>query len=101
MIRSKTILGEAGRRQCASVLLVCLVLLGSLLAVGHGHDELEVSEHDCVACHLQQTECFQEPGAPTLVLEDFGASCGATGPDRPVVDRPYLPAPPRGPPSRA
>ncbi|MCY3591155.1 MAG: hypothetical protein OXH32_05900 [Acidobacteria bacterium] len=101
MNRSTTIPIEAGRRQWTSVLLVYLVLLGSLLAVGHGHDELEVSEHDCVVCHLQQTECFQELDAPTLVLDDLGASCGAAGPDSPVVDRPYLPAPPRGPPARA
>ncbi|MXW00875.1 MAG: hypothetical protein F4X59_08285 [Holophagales bacterium] len=101
MIRPKTIPTEAGRRQCTSVLLVCLVLLGSLLAVGHGHDQLEVGDGDCVTCHLQQTQCFQGNDAPTLVLDRLGASCGATGPDSPVVDRPYLPAPPRGPPLRA
>jgi len=99
--RGRAVPIEAGARLCLSVWLACLVLLGPTLAAGHGHDHLEVGDDNCVACHLQQTKCYQAVGAPTLVPEPLQALRSAIEAGGPVLDRPYLLAPVRGPPSPA
>ena len=95
--------GVSRSQLCSAVAAVALLVLGSLLAAGHGHhrvqvDRVQVDAGDCAVCHLQQTKGFQRVGVAALVSDLGSEACGLSGCEHSVLVRKYLLEPLRGPP---
>ena len=85
--------------QCSQAALMILLLVGPVMALGHGHGVVEVDDGDCAVCLHQQSEWFPEIGAPTLVPDRAVEARGVAANEQVAVDRWFLSEPLRGPPA--